>query len=222
MRFAIQPATLKALKFFAGKNDIRPYLNSVYIEWSMLETRAISTNGKIIGIRREDRGDENDCETSPQSLVIPNYAVDRLIKLSPKKDLFGTVIVEKIGVNKWRANHGESGYIFEGMVCHYPSVHIVLTKALPPLTDTDTSAVYNAEYLLAIQKAGRVLNKHAFAKLNQGINGSAGMIEDIFFVIMPLENHRLNAYPEWVLNPLIPISAKAGAISNPEGETIAA
>jgi hypothetical protein len=46
--------TLKALMLFAGKGDVRFYLNSLHIEQSATGTVAVATNGHAIAIARID------------------------------------------------------------------------------------------------------------------------------------------------------------------------
>jgi hypothetical protein len=48
---------LKALMLFAGKSDIRYYLNGLHIEQSATGTVAVATNGHVIAIARID----SDC-----------------------------------------------------------------------------------------------------------------------------------------------------------------
>lgn len=76
MQVIISGAALQSAYMCAAKDDIRYYLNSVYVEWNPTTTRIVSTTGHYLYIQDESpKVDEN---TGTGSLLIPREVLDRI------------------------------------------------------------------------------------------------------------------------------------------------
>lgn len=68
-------AQLKAVQCLAAENDIRYYMNGVFVEATPFETRLVATDGTAIGVTRF--AIENDLERDTE-LIIPSATIDSI------------------------------------------------------------------------------------------------------------------------------------------------
>ncbi len=203
MQFTIEQKTLSAVSKFAATTDIRYYLVGVKIEYSPHFTRAVATNGHILGIRQEDRKSEN---IGSGELIIPLAAIDLLNKTRPQKGQSDDVTVSSDDGKLWRARLASTEIAFTAIDATYPEYRRVIPDEL-----SDVPATYDPKYLLAAQKSGETIQKKATMRLRQ--NGQkAGLIRiaDLVIIIMPVYRPKedLADVPNWAridVDSLIPL-----------------
>ena len=73
MQYEVNMKALCALVHFAGKNDIRFYLNGVCVEFRETETVYVATDGNALGSYKVPQRNE-----SPRSVIIPRDVIERI------------------------------------------------------------------------------------------------------------------------------------------------
>lgn len=81
---------LKGVALLAGTNEVRQYLNGVYIEARRHETRLVATDGKKLGLVRTRMENEIEADTS---LIVPNRVL-RQIQVRAKPGLLADIVID--------------------------------------------------------------------------------------------------------------------------------
>lgn len=183
----ISSKAIEAMLLLAAKNDIRYYLNGLFIEYNESTTRVIATNGHVLGVYQEARENQGS-----GSLLVSRES----LALLPKK-YKGEVILSKMDESKkWNMQaQALSANIIE-IEGKFPDYRRVCHS----LQTTGTSgeiAAYSLDSLQAFEKVGVILNGRKYKNGGQWHkvyqNGSAsalvtieGLACDFAGVIMPI------------------------------------
>lgn len=133
-KFAIKANIFHALSVSMAKNDVRYYLNGIYIDGN----KAVSTDGHRITIAKLD-------ETIPAKIIIPGDQISIALK-NVKKDGIIWLCLED---NKWHL--GAAGLVlpFTPIDARYPDYRRVVHLQITPPT---TLPLINPDYYGDIQK----------------------------------------------------------------------
>lgn len=103
MEIHIDLAKLQALQLLAGQNDVRPYLNGVYVEATATQTRLAATNGHIMGLHLQAiPPDFANKGVEWETLILPNEVIAKC-KLQKGVSNIGTVLIDQTANPKWGA-----------------------------------------------------------------------------------------------------------------------
>jgi DNA polymerase-3 subunit beta len=86
----IAAKALKAAVVLAAKQDVRYYLNGVFVQAWVNETRLVATDGRLMGVIRDERDNSVPHGTAPIQFIVPRDVIEGL-KLG-KKDMDTLVI----------------------------------------------------------------------------------------------------------------------------------
>ena len=210
----IDKKALKAMSFLAAKDDVRYYLNGIYVEYGPMETRLVATNGHVLGIHRSDAKGEND-ESAIGNLIIPNEAVKSMCAWKTDKHIH-TITLKPLneGATEFRADYCGNNIVFSPTDGKYPHYRKVFPQKVSGKT-----AQFDAQYLYALSKTAETLldKKHKKAYMHIGHNGDGGAlvelcgVENFIGVIMPI----------CADDEVIPVSAPAWALAQLEIPAIA-
>lgn len=172
---SIQAKYLRALLLLAGKNDVRYYLNGVYIERQKAYTYLVASDGHRIGAVRID------ALPFKESIIIPRDALKSALL---KKDEF--VKLEKFG-DRWAIG----GVLFEPIDGKFPDWRKVLPK-----TVSRQRGQFNGQYLYELVRVGRIVslshqNKYSYTIVHNGEGAAIATFDDPNFVvaIMPMRDY---------------------------------
>lgn len=195
----ISAKALKAASRASAKQDIRYYLNSVYVEASTTETICVATDGHhMLAVRREA---ENQTEETV-SVIIPTQIVKLVTQGLTRHDPH--VLDFILDGDKWTAPLAGCGRLqFEGIVAKYPD-----WRAVVPRKTTGEAGNYNPKYLIDFQDAARDLGANKYFSISMFQNGlgtaliTSSALDGFDFagLIMPYkdENVAKNA-PAWAI-----------------------
>lgn len=177
---------------FAADNDIRYYLNSVYIETGPRGALLIATNGHILSVARIH------AEPLPESnIIIPRSMVEK-IKAPKKGNPCVTLTYDDTGEKREiTLKDGDSQVSMIEVDGKYPDWRRVIPDSL-----TGETACYDFKYLACCQKAAEILGNRYCAILHNG--NSPGVVDfsnDGFMaIVMPMRGNtdaKGWAVPEW-------------------------
>ncbi len=141
-------AQLKAAQILAAVQDIRYYLNGVFIEATPFETRLVATDGHKCGVIRHAA--ENDV-SDDVSLIIPSDVINKL--KAAKRDMQSAVYIE--------IENGK--YVLHAPALGYPTEFAPIDGRYPdyrrifPKTTSGEPGQYSVHLLMDFAKAARVL-----------------------------------------------------------------
>ena len=207
-QFVIEQKTLKAISHFSATKDIRYYLEGIKIEFSPHFTRAIATNGHVLGMRQEKREGEND---GTGELIIPNDIVAYICKLKTtyreaKADI---VFTSTETAGEW--THHSNGELpvlpmtFKQLNGVFPDYQRIALSHLPDLNEPESAATFDPLHLKTIYDAARVIHGHSKEKIphlrirHDYRRASVFTDGDLFAILMPLMQAPIDAYPEWAM-----------------------
>jgi len=186
----IQQSTLDAMLLIAAKNDIRYYLNGVYIEWNGAMTRAVGCDGHRLAVKQH-AVENNQCAGS---IIIPRDVIERLPK-RPKNDAL--VQITCTGVEdskKWAIVAGGVTINFTPYDDKYPDWR----RVTHGIKTSGEAAGFNLDYLMSFEKAGVILGggklRAGGSRVRVHHNGRDGAIvtldgiEGFAGVVMPLKD----------------------------------
>lgn len=182
----IDSNTIKALELFAGKADVRYYLNGINVEATDATTvRLSATNGHIAAIHRiaELHDYASEDAVFPFAGIVPRDAF---------QGVKGSVMLSIDTVTgRYSVNGGDrSGSLIDGK---FPDIDRVIPKSV-----VLAPAHLNQEYVAAIGKAAKLMGMRYGATIFQnGTAASVFMVRDDFIgVIMPIRN-AATEMPAW-------------------------
>ena len=185
----IQQSTLDAMLLIAAKNDIRYYLNGVYIEWNNVLTRAVGCDGHRLAVKQHFVEDN----AGAGSIIIPRDVIERLPK-RPKNDAIVSITCTGVeDSKKWAIVAGGVTINFTPCEDRYPDwrrvTHGIKTSGEP--------AGFNLDYLMSFEKAGVIMGggklRAGGSRVRVHHNGSQGAIvtldgiDGFAGVVMPLK-----------------------------------
>jgi DNA polymerase-3 subunit beta len=145
----IQQSTLDAMLLIAGKQDIRYYLNGVYIEWNNVLTRAVGCDGHRLAVKQQFVGDN----AGAGSIIIPRDVIERLPK-RPKNDAIVSITCTGVDDSKkWAIVAGGVVVNFTPYDDKYPDWR----RVSHGIKTSGEAAGFNLDYLMSFEKAGVIL-----------------------------------------------------------------
>ena len=145
----IQQSTLDAMLLIAAKNDIRYYLNGVYIEWNNALTRAVGCDGHRLAVKQQFVEDN----AGAGSIIIPRDVIERLPK-RPKNDAIVSITCTGVEDSKrWAIVAGGVTINFTPYDDKYPDWRCVTHG----IKTSGEAAGFNLDYLMSFEKAGVIL-----------------------------------------------------------------
>lgn len=200
---------INVLKLFAGKNDVRYYLNGICLTFGNVESRLVASDGHRLGCFRLD---EKVDIPKTCTFIIPNTVLDNVKakiqinitihdvgpadfeappRYSPRKDI--SVNIDGLMTVK--------GLTVDGT---YPDVSRIFSEKV-----SGEIAQFNGDYLSDLNKAAKMLHpKQRYARTFAiGHNGHKGAVVDLGYdeftcVLMPKSDKTPAASPSWVFDPV--------------------
>ncbi|WP_042299007.1 DNA polymerase III subunit beta [Paraburkholderia kururiensis] len=170
MKINATASAFKALQIIAPRDDIRYYLNGVYVEAKAGETRLVATDGHRLAVYRiECNNDVPDGQAV--SLIVPNSVIERLrvSRTSPDE-----VEIGWLDDGRAYVSHDDVRIAFTPTEGKFPDYRKVI-----PRTFTNTPGNYNPSYLADFQKVGAALKRqrglsNVYVAMRQ--NGESGAL----------------------------------------------
>ncbi|RSF08832.1 hypothetical protein [Achromobacter aegrifaciens] len=201
----IDHTALKAACRIMAKNDIRYYLNGVYVEATRDQTLVVATDGhRLILIRTQTENEVEDAE----SLIIAGDVAKRIVDGSIRS-------IRQISMTRTDAGKWHIPLFKWGVELSFGSVEGVFPnwrKVVPERT-TGEPANFNPQYLADFQAAAHDYfggSKGRLGLIEVSQNGRGGALVtptrkdgDFIGVVMPFEaatNHKAEP-PAWALTP---------------------
>jgi DNA polymerase-3 subunit beta len=166
--------TLKALMLFAGKSDIRYYLNGLHIEQGAGGTLAVATNGHAIAIARID----SEAYT-PASCTINRQYIDAIktkYAVTFTQNDAATVSIQTVDTKLTMP-------LVDG---RFPDWRRVVSAK-----QTGEQAYFAPDYAALVDKAGQIIGKRALAYVIQQNGNSVGYCslgDHVHAYVMPLRS----------------------------------
>jgi hypothetical protein len=173
---------LKALILFAGKNDVRFYINSLHIEQSATGTLAVVTNGHTIAIARIDSE-----AYAPATMTVHRQYIDAI------KSKYAVTFTQNDAatVSIQTADSKITMPLVDG---RFPDWRRVVSAK-----QTGEQAYFHSDYVTMVEKAGQTIGKRALAYVIQQNGNSVGYCslgDHVHAYVMPLRS----PYEDGVLN----------------------
>lgn len=190
---------LKAAAILSSKKDVRYYLQGVLIQATPNETRAVATDGHLLGAI-QDLSAANDTAGMIE-LIVPRDVIDRLKAPARSADIW--VRLERLDDQQWRMTHGTTSQLFEAVDGRFPDYsRVIPTEASGEAAQIDPGLIGRMHS--AICTAAGSKRAHMELRLNGTGPAMAHMAatEPLNFVgvIMPLRPERLpqvNTHVSW-------------------------
>lgn len=148
----INVTTLKALLLFAGKKDIRFYLNGVHFERSATGTVAVATNGYCLAVARLDRD-----SAEPASFTVPREHLDNVVKGAK-----GGIDVVQVDAAQCTLDSSNGRITVPLVDGKFPDWRRVVTPR-----QTGEKSYYHPDYHAMVDKAGRMISPAEARQLNK-------------------------------------------------------
>lgn len=170
---------LAATLHLAAKQDVRYYLNGVFVEATESETRCVGINGHVIGVARD--ACVNGMDRQPVvALIVPRNIVELIVKTTKGKGHIALWCTD----GKWVAKTGQSDIAFEPIDGRYPEYRAVI-----PQESSGEVAQYNPELMALFTKAAKSLGSRSVPEVtHNGLNGTLVTLDgssDFLGVVMP-------------------------------------
>lgn len=209
MKIELQISHVRALLHLAAKNDVRAYLNALFLETGPHETRLVAMQGHVLGAARQHVSEE---QTTIPSMIIPRDALETCIKMAPK--YLKTIDLTDHDDGTYVLSCGQARIDFAALSGNYPDYRRVIPRSVKPEAGP---CQVNVEYLALFAKvakelgancpAAAVMVAHGSSRLDSGqITHSNCIIEivghpEFAGVLMPLRVNEADVPtggPEWV------------------------
>lgn len=199
--FYVTRSYLKAALRIAPKNDIRYFLNSVFIEADATHTTMVTTNGHVLLVLRQKA--ENKLE-KPVSVIMPREVCESILKLNIKP-------LPAIGI----AQESDDEFstlltsLAENSTLHFRSIEAAYPdwKRVIPEKVSGEAGTFNPEYLLTFKKVADDIGG-SFLHIQNGPNeGSVVCLAaemECFAIVMPMRgnlNPEAWKVPDWAQKP---------------------
>lgn len=203
MKLNIQARLVAAIYQFGARNDIRYYLNGVYVEpipgGGVL---IVATNGHAMGMWRDIGGEvERPAILRIGKQLEAACAGSEALRLKIIDDRL--VVVDKLGIEIFIQHHDglkAGSWEIEGMFPRWE-------KVVPPSYDGPAlSSALNARYVKLVHKALKIghdaAGNHAITVMQKSAESSIAVLSaavpDFFGVIMPIREN-VARYPSWLI-----------------------
>jgi hypothetical protein len=164
--------TLKALMLFAGKKDIRYYLNSLHIEQSATGTIAVACNGHVIAVARIDSEAHEPASITMDRQYIDGIKSKYAVTFNQSDAATVSIKTENSTVN------------VPFMDAKYPDWRRVVSAK-----QTGEKAYFDPDYAALVNKAGQIVSKRNLAYVIQQNGNSVGycnLDDTVHAYVMPL------------------------------------
>lgn len=174
---------LRAVSRFSGKQDIRYYLNGVYVQASPVETRLTATNGHALALYSGVQSDENT-NGGYADVIIPLDAVSAILKVKPYNKNMETVTLSNDN-GQWKIEFCGNSVTFFPVDAKFPDYMRVIPREV-----SGEVAQYQVDILARCQDAACDFRgkKAPFISVKHNGNG-AGLVdcgvERFVVVVMP-------------------------------------
>lgn len=212
---------LKAACRIMAKNDIRYYLNGVYVEASPTETILAATDGhRLLVLRKEAPNDVPQAVT----LIIPGEVAQRIVDGSLKA--VRQICLTQVDEGKWLVPllKWDIEVAFRSVEGIFPN-----WRAIVPKATSGEAANIKPQYLTDFEKAAHDMYgslKHHTSSIEVRHNGRGGALvfpssssgQDFVGVVMPFtpDTNPRTTPPDWVLTEEPePISARRARLPKP-------
>ena len=182
MQNAVDIEVIRALLPLAADNDIRHYLNGVYIDFQATRTIYVATQGHMLGIYTDTTAINEDVHNT----VIPRDVV-KALKPKHAKLRMGTLHVNPDTREARILNPANSQDLgFRPIDGEFPDYQRVV-----PAKTSGVAANYNAEYLYTFAQINKMLGASSPGLVGLQQNGDGGAIvklcrDQFIGVIMPM------------------------------------
>jgi DNA polymerase-3 subunit beta len=195
MKITATASALKALQIISPSNDIRYYLNGIYVEARANETRLVATDGHRLGVVRIRTECNNDVpDGQAVTLIVPNSVIERLrvSRTSPDEVEIGWTDDGRAYVS-----HDDVRITFTPLEGKFPDYRAVI-----PAEPSGLASQFNPAYLVDFKKIGTKLLRLSAATrlqvvvLHNGEGASVATIEgceDFVGVVMPVRSESVRA-----------------------------
>ena len=191
MQFSIKQSQLKAMLNLAAKQDIRYYLNGVFVEFNQQTTRLIATDGHKLGVL--NHAPEYMASEGAGSMIIPREVIENL----PKTGKFDP----ELTITKCPINHaswtivipGGTQIVFQQIEGTFPDYRRVCN-----FKTSGEAASFNYEYMVQFLKVQHALGGSKTCTVNLYQNGTSGAlvtlagVDNFAGVIMPIRSDAVN------------------------------
>jgi DNA polymerase-3 subunit beta len=201
MQFSIKQSQLKAMLNLASKQDIRYYLNGVFVEFNQVTTRLVATDGHKMGLL-------NHCSEDNQgagSLIIPREVIENLPKAARSFDPELTITKCPINHASWTiVIPGGTQIVFQQIEGTFPDYRRVCN-----FKTSGEAASFNYEYMVQFLKVQHALGGSKTNTVNLYQNGTSGAlvtlagVDNFAGVIMPIRSDATNQAGAMMDNELL-------------------
>lgn len=171
----IEAKVLKALLLFAGKKDIRTYINTVHFERAANATYAIATNGHVVAVAKLD----GMSDLPAASFTVPREYLEAaaLAKYS--------LLLDQAGPNV-KITSIKGNMTVPLLDAKFPD-----WRRVTAAQQTGERAYFHPDYAALVNKAGQIIAPLSNAYLIQQNGGSVGYCKisnDFHAYVMPLRS----------------------------------
>jgi len=188
MQFSIKQSQLKAMLNLAAKQDIRYYLNGVFVEFNQQTTRLVATCGHKLGVLNHSSEDNQGAG----SLIIPREVIENLPKANKAFDP-ELIITSEDKEGFWKINAPGVQTIFGQIDGKFPDYRRVCN-----FKTSGEAANFNYEYMVQFLKVQHALGGSKTCTVNLYQNGTSGAlvtlagVDNFAGVIMPMRTDATN------------------------------
>jgi len=208
MQFSIKQSQLKAMLNLAAKQDIRYYLNGVFVEFNQQTTRLVATCGHKMGLLNHPSEDNQGAG----SLIIPREVIENL----PKTGKFDP----ELTITKFDGNAtgwtivipGGTQIVFQQIEGNFPDYRRVCN-----FKTSGEAASFNYEYMVQFLKVQHALGGSKTCTVNLYQNGTSGAlvtlagVDNFAGVIMPMRSDAVNQAGAMMDNELLKLLPNTSA-----------
>lgn len=182
---------LRAALCIAAKQDIRYYLNGVYVECDSTRTRVVATNGHAMYI--EDRNSEPN--TWQGAMIVPRSILEMVTKGFHSLDMAWINVKEQDDTGHITRATIKTGAVMNDI--EFAAINGVFpdyTRVIPEKIDSTEAAQFQPEYLAAFAKVAKVHGqKNGFFHLHHNGPNSSALVTfarntNAIGVLMPLRD----------------------------------
>lgn len=198
----VPAAHIAVLKLFAGVNDVRFYLNGIYVEFGPGGTRLAATDGHRLGVfQHAATFDKPDCVTIPNNLLAH-------VKAKGDVEITVTLSADPIAPHSVTVSYGGVTASGKGIDGKFPDWR----RVLPTGALSGVAAQFNASYVGDLAKAYKLLHTGArFPTACIRHNGEGGALIDLDHqkfvgVLMPMrikDDGYMGQAPAWAFDYLL-------------------
>lgn len=186
---------------FASRDDMRPILTGVRVEYTPERTRLVATDGHTLGL--VERPSNSDDMLEPGSLVIQTDVIKQATSILPRT-AEGVILQTTETEDEFRLGN----VIFKPIsklpsAQRYPNYRAVLVKSVD-----GKPGVYNPEYMMRFAKAEKMLfdGKRYYANgLRFGYNGGTSacvilsrLVSEFYGLLMPIRSEPFDGIQDWI------------------------